>query len=168
MPFLEMEFRVAGQPLTTVGFGQTQALVADFRPAFRAMYEEYAKYEEAVFASEGSQGLGEWAPLSPAYAKWKAKHFPGRPILTRTGTLRAAARTLVLLTQNRLVMGPSGFVPYAVFHERGTGRMPERPFVRPNPALLRRLREIARSHLVALRRAAKQAAAGVPQPPVGV
>jgi hypothetical protein len=32
-----------------------------------------------------------WAPLSTKYAQWKAKHFPGKRVLERTGELRRAA-----------------------------------------------------------------------------
>ena len=35
-----------------------------------------------VFAS---QGRGGWAQLSPAYARWKEKHYPGKGILELTG-----------------------------------------------------------------------------------
>lgn len=35
-----------------------------------------------------TEGDGDWAPLSPAYAEWKAIHYPGRKILEREGDLR--------------------------------------------------------------------------------
>lgn len=41
-----------------------------------------------VFESRGAV-IGEgWKALNPAYAAWKAKHFPGRGILERTGKMR--------------------------------------------------------------------------------
>jgi phage gpG-like protein len=75
---------------------------------------------------------GKWAPLSAQYAEWKAKRYPGKGILERTGTLRAA------LTQSS-----SGFaerewsdsqfnfgtrnVQWASYHQVGAGKMPPRP-----------------------------------------
>lgn len=76
---------------------------------------------------------GSWAPLSVSYAKWKQAHFPGRPILVRTGALKDAltgdeatpfAKRQV--SGNSLSFGTSG-LPYASFHQTGTGRMPARP-----------------------------------------
>jgi phage gpG-like protein len=74
---------------------------------------------------------GSWAPLSTSYAKWKAAHYPGQPTLVRTGALRAAltgpgsnARRDV--SGDSLEFGTTG-LPYASFHQTGTGRMPARP-----------------------------------------
>lgn len=82
------------------------------------------------FASEGVAELGSrWQPLSPAYAAWKEANYPGRPILVRTGEMRAAAldRTRALrVTPRRLTYTVDS--PYAVFHHRGDG-VPSRRFV---------------------------------------
>lgn len=154
MPFLEMKFRIGDINLLTVGFGQTKQMLADWRPAFREMHQAYAQYEEDVFATEGRAGHGKWKPLSPMYRKWKARNFPGKPILTRTGKMRAAAKTLLFLSRDRLAMGPGNLVPYAIYHESPLPRrkIPLRPFVRPSPKMIVRLREIARRHLVEARR----------------
>lgn len=154
--FMELDFKVGDVHLLTVGFGQAKGIMTNWRAPFKEMYQEYAAYEERVFASEGSAGLGKWAPLSPIYAKWKAIHFPGRPILTRTGRMRAAAKTLILLTEDRLVMGPGNMVPYAVYHEMGWGQR-RRPFIQPNQTQIIKYREIARKHMIEARKAAKQA-----------
>lgn len=154
MPFLELKFRIGNIDLLTVGFGQTKVLLTDWRPAFKRMHEAYAQYQEQVFATEGRAGLGRWKPLSPMYKRWKERHFPGRPILTRTGKLRAAAKTLLFLSRDRLAMGPGNLVPYAIYHESPLPRrmIPLRPFVRPSPRMVTRLREIARQHIVEARR----------------
>lgn len=157
MPFLELSFSTGspGEALI-VGFGQWKAMVMDWRRPFQEMAREYAEYEERVFASEGREGLGPWRKLSPQYAAWKEKNFPGQPILTRTGRLRAAAQTVVLLTADRLVMGPGNRVPYAAYHNR-PAELGGRPFVRPSPREIRRLTEIARRHIISARRAMKAA-----------
>jgi len=83
-----------------------------------------------TFDAEGGAS-GSWAPLSISYAKWKAANFPGKPILERTGKLRVAltgpgsnARRDV--SGNELTFGTIG-LPYASFHQTGTGKMPARP-----------------------------------------
>lgn len=67
---------------------------------------------------------GKWQPLSPAYAKWKRQRYPGKPILVRTGDLKAgltdssspfAARDY---NETELNYGTAG-VPYASFHQTG-------------------------------------------------
>lgn len=86
-----------------------------------------------AFDSEGASSGSLWAPLSEAYRLWKARHYPGRGILVRTGRLRAS------LTGSggdsiRVVAGRRGEVgtnvPYAIFHQGGTSRMPARPIIR--------------------------------------
>lgn len=79
---------------------------------------------------------GQWAQLSWRYWLWKDKHYPGQPILTRTGRLRNS------LTWSGGSPGPEGMfwfgpnyavagtaVPYGVHHQTGTDKMPARPFV---------------------------------------
>ena len=45
----------------------------------------------AQFDTEGEAAAGmRWAPLSDDYAKWKAVHFPGWPILVATGEMKRA------------------------------------------------------------------------------
>lgn len=80
------------------------------------------------FESEGQFAGRPWAPLSPAYANWKAAAYPGKGILQAAGALRQAAsrperdaqpRSLTLtITDDKL--------PY---HQTGTRRMPTRPLV---------------------------------------
>ncbi|MEO8483330.1 MAG: hypothetical protein ABI634_14045 [Acidobacteriota bacterium] len=89
------------------------------------------------FDSEGG-GVGGWAPLSEDYAAWKAKHFPGRPILVRTGALKES------LTFDGTSPGPEGIfdagkgglvigtkLSYGKYHQRPTksGRPPQRRFL---------------------------------------
>lgn len=101
----------------------------DLRPVWQYIAEDFHQLEAQQFATEG--GLGRpWPPLSPAYAAWKAKHFPGAPILVRTGRLRASLTgktgdTVEVLEPQILRIGTR--VPYAIFHQTGTVKMPPRP-----------------------------------------
>ncbi|MBL8909869.1 MAG: phage virion morphogenesis protein [Archangium sp.] len=75
---------------------------------------------------------GSWAPLSISYAKWKAAHYPGKPLLERTGALRegltqsGSANARRDIGSNELTFGTRS-VPYASAHQTGTERMPARP-----------------------------------------
>ena len=46
-----------------------------------------AEAADNIFASEGR---GAWPQLSEAYARWKAKNYPGKGILELTGAYRTA------------------------------------------------------------------------------
>lgn len=91
--------------------------------------------EEATskqFGDEGSGSTGSWAALSPEYAAWKEKYFPGEPILQRTRALVAGLTDSSSSTARRdissdaMIFGTSG-VSYASFHQTGTKKMPARP-----------------------------------------
>ena len=47
-----------------------------------------AEAADNIFASEGRGG---WPQLSEAYARWKARNYPGKGILELTGAYRSAA-----------------------------------------------------------------------------
>lgn len=47
--------------------------------------------EKNLFQGEGASGKhGKWASLSPQYRKWKARKYPGQPIMVLAGNLRAS------------------------------------------------------------------------------
>ena len=84
---------------------------------------------ERIFRTEGK---GQWAPLSPQYAAWKARFYPGAGILVRTGAYFEAATTpggaynVIEIDDKSLTYGVEG-LDYPSFHETGTKRLPARP-----------------------------------------
>lgn len=102
--------------------------IDDASEAFDAMGDRLAAAEEQQFASEGGYGSGGWAPLSPEYASWKARRFPGKPILERTGDLRedltSRPFSIDVVETNMAVFGSA--VEYARYHQNGTSKMPQR------------------------------------------
>ena len=92
------------------------------------------KYLEQVqqnFATEGGL-VGGWPGLSPRYAAWKARHFPGTKILERTRRLRESLAPSAISGNRDLVLqvGPRDLrigtrVPAGRFVVR------QRPFLPP-------------------------------------
>ena len=83
------------------------------------------------FESEGERGSGGWVPLSPAYAAWKAIHYPGQPMLQRTGRLiesfEGGPGAIRVVRPESLAFGSD--IPYGTYHQTGTGRMPRRRII---------------------------------------
>src|SRR5690348_4222390 len=79
-------------------------------------------YSDSNFISSG-QALGDrWAPLAPKTEQYKDKHWPGRGILQRTGTLQHGFERTV--TPDSLTI--SNAVPYFPYHQLGTESGPGR------------------------------------------
>ena len=70
--------------------------VKDWTPAFaETAYSLKSIFSEDVFQSEGGAIEESWAPLSKAYALRKARMYPGKGILERTGDMKNGFMTLV-------------------------------------------------------------------------
>lgn len=124
----------------------------DMRPLWNTFVPVLRMMEQEHFDSEGGGGrAGAWAPLSPAYARWKAGRYPGRPILVAEGTLRSslvdegATGQIVRAAADSLVFGTSD--PTAIYHQMGTSRMPKRPPLDIGPAHEAELADIAETWL---------------------
>ena len=102
----------------------------DARPAWAVIMRRLARAEGTQFRTEGAYASGGWAPLSPAYAARKARAYPGKPILERTGRLvrsltSPTAPDAIRRSEPHLMeFGTS--VPYGRYHQTGTRFMPRR------------------------------------------
>lgn len=101
----------------------------DLQPAFDAIADLFAESEGKQFDTEGEWGSGRWAPLSPRYAAWKLKRFPGTKILERTGRLKTSLTRrpfgIEQISARRMTVGSN--VSYATYHQRGRAHLPKRP-----------------------------------------
>lgn len=50
--------------------------------------QRFREFIRRLFATEGASSGRGWPALSPAYAAWKRRHYPGRKIMVLTGRLR--------------------------------------------------------------------------------
>jgi phage gpG-like protein len=144
-----------------VALERAGAEVAQFgKYAFPHLIPVFESAEKRQFSAEGAgPSSGHWAALSAAYAKWKAKKYPGKPVLERSGKLRKA------LTSN----GPNAVrdysasmmnfgttdVEYASFHQMGTPFMPARPPFDFDAQFEKEMRQAAQLGLIDAVRAAK-------------
>lgn len=101
--------------------------VEDMRPAWNAIADRFAHVERRQFAGEGTFS-GGWSPLSPRYARWKARHYPGKTILRRTDDLWRSLTErpfgIDIIEKQTMVIGSD--VEYGAYHQAGAGRLPRR------------------------------------------
>lgn len=142
-----LSFEVIGYDRVLKGVANLADTVKDLRPFWKDVFapKYFAQVQDGFTlqgqrrSSDGRFAGGRWAPLSPAYAEWKKRHFPGATILVRTGALRDS------LDWDGEGLGPGGYfkpepgyvlfgteIPYAKHHQDGTDSMPARPFL-PDP-----------------------------------
>jgi hypothetical protein len=124
-----------------VGLERWASLVGDFSEAWPHITKLIHRHNLRTFRSEGSATgpKRRWAALSPRYAAWKSRRFPGRPILVLSGALRRALTqtgrgALVKSSKGSLEVGikPGKTARIAGYHQRGVppgdgSRMPARP-----------------------------------------
>ncbi len=121
--------------------------VSNLAPLFDQIADDFANTQRENFRTAGAV-YGLWTPLSPAYAAWKEAHYPGQPILTRTGLLRDSLSSRPFgvehIDQNRMVLGTQ--VPYARYHQDGAG-LPRRPMInQPTRGEIRRYGSMLHRH----------------------
>lgn len=84
-----------------------------------------------------------WAALTDAYAKVKARKWPGKPILRASGEMQDTVR---------IYRDGAGFSVetafYGIFHQFGTSKMVARPWLGVPEISLQRLTEIALKNIL--------------------
>lgn len=119
MGFVRISGDVLGTPAFDALVERVDTATADFRPLWAGMGRAFRANEAAIFDSEGPG----WKPLSPAYAAWKDSHYPGRPILVRTGSLRTSltvARSLGNVNEQTPTTATFGTTnDHAMYHQTG-------------------------------------------------
>jgi phage gpG-like protein len=140
MPVL-FSFKIKNSARVLAGLSAIRTRVQDLTPFWRDVFAPYyfGLVQEGFDLEADVERKQGWEPLSPTYAAWKAKHFPNTTILVREGRLRESVRWdgaqlgpdgVFLPSPQSVVVGTN--VPYGRYHQRGTDRMPARPFL-PTP-----------------------------------
>ena len=118
----------------------------DMRPAWVKVIARFAK-RNAVTFREGQ--AGGWPALSPGYAAWKERHYPGRPILVREGDLLRSLTSdmdVVEIHPTRMAAGSTS--DYGARHQRGEG-VPKRAPIRIPEYTRREMVRDVQAHLFA-------------------
>lgn len=143
---------IAGQIQMDRGIARFADGVTDYRPIWPIIEDDFYAQEKAQFQTEGKEGGGQWKELSPAYAGWKEAHFPGKQILQRTGDLYSSLTSPndpnAVRREERKTLTLGSRVPYAMYHQTGTGRMPARPEIQLPEAFKRTVMHHMQVYLV--------------------
>jgi phage gpG-like protein len=127
-----LSFDGAGAAPVSIMLERWQQNLGDTTEAFRAMADYQVRtVNKRQFDEQGSVETGKWAPLSPPYARFKARVRPGRPILVFDGDLR---REMTVPGKGVYEVWPKGMtvgtdIDYAKYHQKGTPNMPARPLM---------------------------------------
>jgi len=115
---LILSFEIEGEKQISAGLDYVGKELKDFRKPLKKSSELLLKTWEQNFDAQGST-LGEpWQRLSPKYAAWKAKRYPGKGILVRTGKMRKSFRDSVTSVSATLT-NPT---PYFRYHQSNASR----------------------------------------------
>lgn len=131
---------------------KVEGAASDLTPVWVVTEAEFIAQNEKQF---GRQGLPRWKPLSPAYAKRKARLYPGpHLILDATGGLRRSLTTNLDVHQIEpkfMVVGSrskiGGYHRKGAYRKRG-GRLPRRQPVALPASFRTKTRARVRKHIV--------------------
>lgn len=125
--------------------------LSDFRPLFEDISDDFRSTMSGIFSGEGAfEGNSKWAPLSPAYKEWKAKKFPGKPILQAKGNLMKSLTSIggnhvSHVSSDSLEIGTKDLK--AMFHQKGTRKMPQRKLIELTQPQKRRWTRLAHKYI---------------------
>lgn len=144
-------FKFDGMEAFALTLARFRDNIEDAEPAFEAMADHQATVNTQQFNTRGSYGSGGWAPLSPAYAAWKTKNHPGKPLMELTGELRESLTQrpfgIDSIQRDGMIIGTQ--ISYASYHQHGTPNMPARPlFGTPQSADTKMFAKILQSWIV--------------------
>jgi len=131
MPFT-LTFEIAGEEQIKRSFSRFADNVSNATEPFKEISEDFKKIEQKQFDSEGSYGGQGWAKLSTNYAEWKAKNYPGAKILVQSGLMKGSLmgeNPYYLENIQPLYMEVGTRIPWAIYHQTGGGKLPQRKII---------------------------------------
>jgi len=120
--------------------------VENLQPAMSEVGTYLARFfSSQVFASRGGI-IGEpWQSLSARYAAYKAKRYPGRPPLVRTGLMQRS----FISNSGASFARVSNSAPYFDYHQLGGSKVPERVMMKVDETRGREIVGIVERYLAA-------------------
>jgi phage gpG-like protein len=147
-----VSIEVDGKPEFDRTFSRLDANFDDLTPIWPAVRAKFYEIEAQQFDSEGGKGgSGRWKALSARYAAQKVARYGDKPILEATGDLRASltsdgAGSYYWADKQEVAIGTT--LPYAMYHQRGSGKLPERKPISFSDEQTRDLMKTIQSELV--------------------
>lgn len=138
---ITLDIKVTGEKQVQSLLNAVSLRARDLRPVWRHIANDFSALEARQFDTEG--GLGKpWPALSPAYAAWKSKHYPGRSMMVLSGDLFSSLvhggrghidrrKRLSLELGTRLKSKKSGYNYGLVHQTRGVGGKVRKTIVVP-------------------------------------
>lgn len=125
---VRLRFTVYGDTQVDRSIARVENAAADMRPVWEVLRARFLRLEARQFATEGTYS-GGWPALSPPYAAWKARAYPGKTILRRTDDLwRSLVQgpAVAILEPALMILGSD--VDYGEHHQKPAipGRPPQR------------------------------------------
>lgn len=150
---------VDGVEILNRAFNRVEEGISDFRFIWPSVAGVVYEITNEQFESEGASGAsGKWDSLNEAYRRFKAREFPGQPVLQAEGhmfnslTDPDALDAIYRPLKDELVIGTKD--PKARAHHRGAGKLPVRPIYSFTEAHKRRIQKSIQHELVQLTRRA--------------
>lgn len=125
-----VEIEIDGKAEFSRTFSRLDANFDDLTPIWPAVRSKFYEIETQQFDSEGDKGgSGRWQALSARYAAQKVATYGDKPILEATGALRESltsdgAGSYYWADKHEVAIGTT--IPYAMYHQRGVGKLPQR------------------------------------------
>jgi phage gpG-like protein len=152
----KIKYELKGMAKIKNGIIKLRRGFANLMPVWPAIRDEFYRIEKKRFETSNK---GRWRPLSPGYAAWKAKHYPGKPIMVRSGDLKKTLTSMTTGTiynpsKREVTLGTK--IKYALAQhfgtkERGGGkeqsRLPPRPLISILKSEANRMRKIMSTYL---------------------
>lgn len=126
----ELNIRTEYQDRVTESLQGIVRRSSDLRVPFEAFQPVWFAAIEDVFDAGGEPV--PWPDLSPAYQGWKGSVAPGKPILRLTDRMydsltSQTGETIWQVGPRSIQFGSR--VPYFIWHQEGTAKMPARPML---------------------------------------
>jgi len=146
-----LTFKVLGDEQVSRGFSRFAEDVKDLSAAFREIVKDFHESEQRQFESQGDYGAGGWQPLASTTIERKERGGFPLDILVRTGALKESlagktGHTIEVIKPLEMQVGTT--LPYARFHQEGTGIMPARPIIMLPEEQKTRMHKIIHRYLV--------------------
>lgn len=116
---MQIQWSIEGEKQISRTLTRIGNQVTNWKPAMEAAVRRLkVEASQTAFATQGAS-LGEpWKPLSPEYARWKEKRYPGRGILVRTGKMQRSFQTRAGPLEGE-IWNPT---PYFKYHQSNAAR----------------------------------------------